>query len=337
MYKLKEVVIETTKRCNLACVHCGSDCGSKAEEDELSAEEWQRTLKELAAMKVEKIVFSGGEPTLKKGFERILLFAAGLKLKIGFISNGLQRFSNSLLNAISQVKPFAVGLSIDGLKDTHNKIRNNKNSWKGLMKNISLLQEISVQTCAVTTLHKLNYPELPRLASFLDLAGIDSWQIQLVMPSGRMRERSDLLIDEDDFKKICREILSLRNYYSDINIQSADCFGLAPEDLIRSKSFIGCAAGISSMGIDACGNAIPCLSLQGSERRENIRKKSIAAIWQNSTIFDFNRKFDVKKVKGDCEKCDFLSKCRGGCASQSFSYYGRFHSSPFCFARSFCK
>jgi hypothetical protein len=30
-----------------------------------------------------------------------------------------------------------------------------------------------------------------------------------------------------------------------------------------------------------------------------------------------------------------LSECRGGCNSQSFSYYGHFHSSPFCFARSF--
>lgn len=335
MYRLREVVIETTKRCNLNCIHCGSDCGHNTTENELSIEEWRDVLLQLSEMKVRKVVFSGGEPTLKDGFETLLTFASVLGLKVGFISNGLFAFSKSLQEVISRCRPFAIGLSIDGLKQTHNKIRKNQNSWRRLMQNISILQNLSVQICVVTTLHKLNYHELPRLANFLDFAEIDSWQLQLAMPSGRMKEQVNLLINEDDFKKICREVLVLRKFYPNINIQSADCFGLAPENSIRSGYWAGCPAGISAMAIDACGNITACLSLQDSQRRENFKRRPIAEIWENSSAFNFNRNFKIKDVKGMCKNCDLLSECRGGCNSQSFSYYGYFHSSPFCFTRSF--
>lgn len=335
MYELKEVVIEITQKCNLGCLHCGSACGYRAAGDELSIEEWKDVLKQLAEMEVKKIVFSGGEPTLKKGFEELLSCAKRFGIKVGFISNGLVLFSESLQKVMRESKPFAVGLSIDGLKETHNKIRGNKESWRGLMQNISLLQELEIQICAVTTLNKLNYREMPKLAGLLDLIEIDSWQLQLAMPSGRMHGQAGLLLSEDEFRAICLSVLSLRKQYSRLNIQAADCFGIAPEDSIRSFFWGGCSAGINSIGIDAVGNVMPCLSLQEGARCENVREKPLAEIWANSPGFDFNRKFEIDKVKGRCKDCNLLSRCRGGCNSQSFSYYGHFHSSPFCFTRSF--
>ncbi|MFC1609009.1 radical SAM protein [Patescibacteria group bacterium] len=338
MYNLKEVVVEVTKRCNLSCIHCGSDCNDQMLKNELQLEEWKSVILQFFEMGVEKIVFSGGEPTLKVDFEKILLFASELGIKVGFISNGLFSFSESLKNAIVKADPFAVGLSIDGVKNTHNKIRRNKNSWSGLMRNISTLQEMNVQICAVTTLNKLNYRELPQLAEFLSLAGVDSWQIQLAMPSGRMKRHFDLLISEENFKDVCNQILSLRHRFLGLNIQSADCFGLAPENSIRSHCWSGCSAGISSMGMDSCGRIMPCLSIQEGGKYESIRERSVAEIWEDSEAFNLNRRFSKSDVKGECKSCDFLGECRGGCASQSFSYYGYFHSSPFCFFRSFfCK
>jgi radical SAM protein with 4Fe4S-binding SPASM domain len=258
-----------------------------------------------------------------------------LGLKVGFISNGFRQFDKTLQAAIRKSKPFAVGLSVDGVKEIHNQVRRNEKSWQGLMHNISVLQRAGTQICAITTLHKLNCNELPRLANFLDLAEIDSWQLQLALPFGRMKRQTDLLVSENDFKNICKTVLSLRQSHPQLNIQAADCFGMAPENSIRSDCWSGCAAGICSMAIDACGNVMPCLSLQGGRRQDSLRKKPLAEIWKNSVEFDFNRIFDVKTVTGRCAGCNFLSECRGGCNSQSFSYYGCFHSSPFCFIRSF--
>jgi radical SAM protein with 4Fe4S-binding SPASM domain len=335
MYKLREVVIETTKKCNLNCIHCGSDCKYATTNNELSIREWQGIIFQLSEMKVEKIVFSGGEPTLKKGFEELLSCAGTMGLKFGFISNGLLPFEDFLQRVIGRYSPFAVGLSIDGLKKNHNKIRRNDNSWTGLMQNISILQRIGIEICAVTTLNKMNFRELVQLSDFLNLIEVDSWQLQLAMPSGRMKSQKHLLLQKNDFREICEKVLSLRSLYPDLNIQCADCFGLAPENSIRSDLWSGCTAGISSMAIDACGNIMPCLSLQDGAERENFKARPIAQIWEDSPVFNINRKFSSKEARGKCIKCVYLDQCRGGCNSQSFSYYGYYHGSPFCFIRSF--
>ena len=204
------------------------------------------------------------------------------------------------------------------------------------MQNISILQDLNINICAITTLHKLNYHEMPNIAAFLEMAEIGSWQVQLASPSGRMTQQMNHLINEEDFRKICNHVFTLRQRYLQIKIEAADCFGPAPAGAIRGGEWGGCSAGIASLGIDACGYVMPCLSLQSFKIHENLLNKPIEKIWENSPMFDFNRKFKKENAKGRCEDCKFLDDCRGGCASQSFSYNGCYHSAPFCFARSFC-
>lgn len=333
-FKPTEVLLEITSQCNLHCLHCGSDCQNKLAAPELSTRDWENILLQLFDLGVKKVVFSGGEPTLRSDLGHLLIFAKRLDLKVGFISNGLINLKSSLGEELSISQPFAVGLSLDGLKDTHNKIRRNSKSWSCLLDNISFLQEKKIKICIVTTLHKLNWRELPKLAQWLDLMEIDSWQVQLAMPAGRMREVSDLLLSEEEFKEVCQIVTNLKQNYPHLYLQAADCFGLAMDGLIRDGDWQGCQAGISSFAVDARGNVLPCLSIREFSVVENYRIRPLAEIWKSSPIFDFNRKFEIEKVVGDCVGCKQLSACHGGCNSQSWSYYGRFHSSPFCFYRS---
>lgn len=334
-YQLREVVVELTKQCNLNCLHCGSACPNSKPSGEFTSLEWEDLIRQLKKLGASKIVFSGGEPTLKDGFENIIAYTKGVGLKFGIITNGFA-VGKSLAKTIANNKPFAVGVSIDGLKATHNLIRRNNESWQRAFGTISNLQELGVQVCVVSTVSKLNYQELPKLAELLYLAEIDSWQLQLAMPSGRMRSHQDKLITEQDFRTVCEYVVSFKKSYPSLNIQAADCFGLAPVGSIRSDEWQGCSAGIASVGIDSFGNVLPCLSLQSAVLCGNIREKELKNIWETSDGFDFNRRFNAECVKGKCQGCESLSHCRGGCASQSFSYYQTFHQSPFCFARTFC-
>ena len=335
-FKLEEVVIELTKRCNLSCLHCGSSCENQMSPDELTAIEWQSILEDLKDFGVGKVVFSGGEPTLKSGFTGLMEFCRQIDLRFGFISNGFN-FNRDLLNALEVSRPFAVGLSIDGLKKTHNLIRQNDRSWTNALITISRLQDLKIPVCISTTVNRLNYSELSPLAGFLNAAQISAWQIQLAMPVGRMRQNCDLQIDENIFQSVCRQVMAIRKTYPQLMAQAADCFGPAPLGVIRSENWTGCSAGISSIGIDACGYVTPCLSM-----RENhifcgrLPNQKIAECW-HSQYFDFNRHFHPQIVKGNCVDCDYLKQCRGGCNSQSLSHFGSFHDSPFCFYRQLIK
>jgi radical SAM protein with 4Fe4S-binding SPASM domain len=62
----------------------------------------------------------------------------------------------------------------------------------------------------------------------------------------------------------------------------------------------------------------------------NIRQKSLREIWENSDGFGYNRHFSVSDLKGQCKGCFYGKKCRGGCNSQSLSFFGEFNHAPFC-------
>lgn len=110
---LRYVVVEITKLCNLRCVHCGSGC-TDALEEELSISDWTRVISEFPGLGVEKVVISGGEPTIKSGIEKLFPQFVASGIHYGIITNGFS-LKESVLNALVKYPPFAVGFSVDGM------------------------------------------------------------------------------------------------------------------------------------------------------------------------------------------------------------------------------
>lgn len=334
-YVLEDVVAELTSRCNLSCMHCASSCNNQERGSELPVEAWMDIADQLAEMGVKRLVLSGGEPTIKAGFPRLIGHLNKIKLRYGFITNGFD-LPDEVVEAISTARPFGVGVSLDGFGEIHNRIRRNSQSWSRAIATISRLKDLGVGVCVSTTINRLNWNnELDRLAKLVYLAELEYWQVVISMPSGRMAEQSDLLIDEAIFREVCDKIATYRQLYPNVDIQAADCFGPAPAGVLRPHGWLGCSAGITAIGIDATGIVRPCLSLRAKGCTESLLRRSLADIWHDSPIFDFNRKFRCEDVVGSCQSCPDLQTCRGGCASQSMSYHGRLHDAPFCYKRSF--
>ncbi len=336
-YKLQDAVVEVTHKCNLSCLHCGSGCNETTERgNELSTDEWIDFIEQFHDIGAQRVFFSGGEPTLKPGFCELLRTAYDCGLHFGFITNGFH-FQDDLLETMESCPPTVVGISIDGSPKVHNHIRRNSQSFRRVLKVVGQLQERNIDICAVTTVNRFNWNILPTIGNLLNLADIGNWQIQIAMPFGRLAEHREWLIDEDMFKKICDFLYHFRREYPHIQTQAADCFAVAPAGAIRNKDWNNCGAGTSGIGVDSEGNVLPCLSWWSSDFIcGNLRNKSLKSIWETSSGFDFNRKFDPNAVKGqNCVECELLSDCRGGCASLSFAFTGKLHNSPFCYFRSY--
>jgi radical SAM protein with 4Fe4S-binding SPASM domain len=303
--------------------------------NELDVSGWKDVIDQLAKLGTEKIVYSGGEPTLKDGFCEIVDYTVQKGIKYAFISNGY-RLPPKVCKTINAAPPYAVGISIDGTEAVHNSIRGKTDSWSRALKTIKGLKENGHQVCAVTTVSKWNLHVLDDLAEFLSET-VDSWQIQLASPFGRMKDQTEALLSEEEFQHLCKRVILFRSLYDDLNIQAADCFGMADAGLIRSTEWEGCSAGLWTMGIDACGNVLPCLSIQNGITGGNVKSESLVDIWHNSECFRLNRNPDfLDASRGQCGACKLLERCRGGCASLSYAYTGKFHRVPLCYHRSFC-
>lgn len=332
-YPLQVAVLETTNRCNLNCLICGSDSKNKVNLKELTFCEWCCLIEEMAKLNVKKIFFSGGEPTLKPGIGDMIEHVAELGISWGMVTNGLH-ISPDLLNIFQAHKPVAIGLSVDGLLETHNMLRRNPNSFQMVLKYITEFRRREIPFSIITTIHKLNFRELFGIAEFVLQNKIYGWQIQLAMPFGRMKYNPELLLSEEEFREACLMVEKIRKILPEVNIVGADCFAWAPAGRIRGGRWLGCSAGLESVGIDALGNVRGCLSMTECLPEGNIRKRDFLEIWQDKNLFSYNRQFNLKNTSPLCQECPKARICRGGCNSQSFSMTGKFQQGVHCYYKS---
>ena len=119
---MREIIFILTTRCNQKCIFC---CEPRSEND-FTLEYAKYCIDIVSKNKIEWIDLSGGEPLLNKSILDIAEYACKKKLKVTLSTNGLilDNFYSDLKHKINQWN-----LSLHGVKETHNQIVNNKNSY----------------------------------------------------------------------------------------------------------------------------------------------------------------------------------------------------------------
>lgn len=327
-----QVIWETTLKCNLSCLHCGSSAG-KARPNELSTKEGIKLISDLAEIGAREICFMGGEPFLREDWYELGKEVRKLGMEFIVISNGFN-INEDIISKLSKLDPHAVATSLDGgTAETHDYIRGRKGSFDKVMEYITLSRKADLPTTAITTVNKLNVKELPMIKDLL-LGKQVAWQIQIASPEGRFTKK--LAISKKEYYSVGKFIASLQKKYSrkeflvigahDLGYHSEKipCLGLYPE-------FRGCQAGLSGVSIKSDGRVIGCLSLPEGYVEGNIRDKSIKEIWNSSNAFAYNRKFKKEKLGENCKDCKYGEICRGGCNGMSISFTGKPFNNPYCF------
>ena len=329
-YAPETVVWEITYRCNVNCIHCGSDCASVVKENELTTPECLDLIEDLADIGAGTIILSGGEPLMRKDFATIAIAIKRLGMQVAFISNGFM-LNEDTVKVIKEIKPRAYGISIDAADPyLHDYIRGKEGCFEHLDRGIDLLLKNGVLPSVVTTVHKINYTQLSKIRDYLIKKGIRLWQIQYGDHIGRMPRNT--MITEAQFLEIAKFILETREKYGEHfeSVSGADVFGYLG-DLGKKVQgpWWGCAAGMKALGLGSDGTVRGCLSLQRDEYIEgNIRERSLKEIWNDKNSFKYNRRFDCSMLTGYCKDCVYASVCRGGCTRSATSTGGR--CNPYC-------
>ncbi|MFQ5873341.1 MAG: radical SAM protein, partial [Dehalococcoidia bacterium] len=82
------VVWNSTRTCNLACVHCYTDSTNVCYKGELTTEEGKALIDDLAAYGVPVLLFSGGEPLVRGDIFTLASHAASRGLRPALSTNG---------------------------------------------------------------------------------------------------------------------------------------------------------------------------------------------------------------------------------------------------------
>lgn len=328
-------VWELTLKCNMRCIHCGSVAG-KARENELSVDECLEVAGQLLDLGCRQVTFIGGELFLYQGWEKVArrLFDGGAL--VNAITNAFV-FGDRQIDQIKYAQLANVGISVDGMEENHNKIRNSKTSFKRVLKAFDRLRKEKISTGVVTSLLDFNFNDLEAMYDLFVDNDVSVWQLQIATPMGNMAEKRDILLHPSKIPLITEFIKNKRNEQK-IRLYAGDDIGYYDENemYLRNRpgtisAWQGCQAGLRVIGIDSVGNVKGCESLYSDEFIEgNLREESLEDIWQKEGNFSYNRQFKPTMLMGKCAGCIKGPICRGGCRGSCYFTTHSLYENPYC-------
>ena len=308
LHELNYLFWECTTRCNLNCHHCGSDCRMDSTHPDMPLEDFLGALDTINKPANGFIVaLTGGEPLLRKDLE-----AAGMEIRKrgmrwGMVSNGHlynRKRHISLLNAGMG----ALTISVDGLEESHDWLRNKSGSFARVDRAIELAVDSKrLNFDVVTCVNRRNRNELPSIYNYLHAKGVKAWRLFTIIPIGRAKENPELILADSEFKEML-DFIAERRMRGNIDVKfSCEGYVGAYESKVRDTPFF-CRAGINIGSILIDGSISACPNIDSSFIQGNIYKDNFHQIWE--TKFTPFRDRSWNRI-GACSDCKDYAKCQG--------------------------
>ena len=338
--QLRLVAWETTRRCNLNCIHCRAASEKGPYPGELDTKKCLEILEQIAHTGEPIIILTGGEPLIRKDTFHLALQGTKLGLRMVMATNGTLLRPEIIEKIVSSgIK--RVSISLDGASaGEHDQFRNVPGSFEAAMEGIGLLKKANVEFQINTTITRHNVHRIERILNMAIELGAAAHHIFLLVPTGRARDMVNHEIDSQEYERLLHWFNGMRNkvslqlkatcapHYYRVLRQEAhvrgekidyDTYGL---DAVTR----GCLGGTAFCFISHDGIVQPCGYLELN--CGDLKKSSFSSIWQNSEVF--NRLRDFSAYKGKCGRCEYLKFC-GGCRARAFEATGDYMAEePLC-------
>ncbi len=323
------VIWNLIRRCNLACKHCYTTSADIDFPGELSTREVFAVMDDLKASGVRVLILSGGEPLLRPDIFDIALRATSMGFYVGLSSNGTL-ITEDNIDAIEAVGFDYVGVSLDGLGDTHDAFRRSAGSFEQSLKGVRLCREREIKVGLRFTLTQDNYHDFPDLLKLMDGEGVDKFYLSHLNYGGRgnrnrradavfamTREAMELLF-ETCLERLRAgrpaEFVTGNNDADGVYLlhwarrrfpERAECLR------VRLAQWGGNASGVNIANIDNLGNVHPD-TFWWHYSLGNVRRRPFSEIWNDlSDPLMAGLKQNPRPVKGRCARCAYLDVCNG--------------------------
>lgn len=174
------LVCSVTYRCNSRCLTCNI---WRKRSQELTLEEWQRVFTSLGHSPV-YITFSGGEPFLRQDLPEIVAAAyrSCRPSAITIPTNGL--LGERIVEAVARIAAacpasnIGINLSLDGLGDSHDRIRGVPGNWEKAMRTwegLRALQAPNLTLSIHSVISRFNVDDLAQIQEGLLALGPDAY------------------------------------------------------------------------------------------------------------------------------------------------------------------
>jgi len=323
------VVWNVTRQCNLKCVHCYAHAKNQLFENELTFEQGKTLIDDLAGYGVPVLLFSGGEPLVRKDLPDLAAYAVEKGMRAVISTNGTL-ISKNMARTLKEIGLSYVGISLDGMEAINDRFRGVPGSFIKAMRGIRNCQEAGIKVGLRFTINKANVQEIPPIFDLLEemdiprvcfyhlvYAGRGSKMVEEDLTHEETRAAVDLIMDRtkdlhDRGKP--KEVLTVDNHADGPYLY----LRLLKEDPERAKEVLEL---LKMNEGNNSGRGIGCISWDGSVHPDqfwrhhslgNIKDRPFSEIWTDLSEPLLAKLKDKKNhVTGKCATCAWLSICAG--------------------------
>jgi len=323
------VVWNVTRRCNLRCVHCYAHATESSTEDELSTEEGRTLIDDLSAFGVPVLLFSGGEPLVRKDLPELASYAVSKGMRAVISTNGTL-ITPATAKTLKEIGLSYVGISLDGMEDVNDRFRGVKGAFAKALEGIENCKAAGIKVGLRFTISKANAAEIPGIFDLLEekeiprvcfyhlvYAGRGSNLVEQDLSHEETRKVVDMIIDRtrdlhDRGKP--KEVLTVDNHADGPYVY----LRLLKEDPDRAREVYEL---LQMNEGNNTGRGIGCISWNGDVHPDqfwrhysfgNVRQRPFSEIWTDtSDPLMAGLKNKKQYVTGRCAACKWLDVCAG--------------------------
>lgn len=337
------VVWNMTRRCNLRCVHCYAQAKDIEFENELSTEEGKNLIDDLAIFGSPVILFSGGEPTLRKDLPELAAYAREKGMRAVISTNGTL-IDRDLAKRLKDVGLSYVGVSLDGIRETNDRFRGVKGAFDAALRGLHNCQEEGIKVGLRFTINKQNVKDIPAIFDLLEKEKIPRICFYHLVYAGR----GSNMVNEDLSLEKSRQAVELitlktkelheKGFPAEVLTVDNHCDGpylylkLLKENPGRAAEVFKL---LSMNQGNSSGIGIGCVSWDGSVHADqfwrhysfgNVRERPFSEIWNDLSDELMaglkNRKLLIKSHGDCCARCKWFDICNGNFRVRAEAVYG---------------
>ena len=334
------VVWNMTRRCNLKCVHCYAKALEEDGSDAISTEQGKAIIDDLSAYGAPVMLFSGGEPLVRKDLVELAHYATGKGMRAVISTNGTL-ITKEKARELKSVGLSYVGISLDGGEEVHDRFRKVPGSFKKALQGIENCQAEGLKVGLRFTINKRNAGEVPKLFDLVRDLEVPRICFYHLVYSGRGSELMKEDLDHAETRAVVdlimdrtrelfeqgkpKEVLTVDNHADGPYVWMR----LLREDPKRAAEVFEL---LQYNDGNNSGRGIGCISWDGQVHADqfwrnhtfgNVLERPFSAIWDDAGI-ELLAKLKNKKahVGGRCAKCRFLNICGGNFRARAEAWHG---------------
>jgi radical SAM protein with 4Fe4S-binding SPASM domain len=179
---------ETTRACDLVCLHCRADACKDRDPGELSTDQGKRLLDELAAGGVPLVVLTGGDPAKRRDLVELVAYGTSRGLSMALTPSATPLVTDDLIRELAAAGLSRLAISIDGPNAAvHDGFRGVAGGFDCALHILETARSCGLSTQVNTSIHTGNIDLFPDMRDLVKGLDCTLWSVFVVVPTGRAK------------------------------------------------------------------------------------------------------------------------------------------------------